>query len=134
MVDFQTFLQDVFMSEGLDLGKESQYLAYILCLKTEILFSIQVSSKFSCCGSSPVCNHCHNFTDMVDFLLRAESDEHESLGHRTLRSSFSHIQGHIHEVCIMSIFTVTHVVFSCTDKTCSLFIIAKDVLLMTNSS
>lgn len=46
MVDFQTFLQDVVMSEGLDL----------------------------------------------------ESDEHESLGHRTLRSSFSHIQGHIHEV------------------------------------
>lgn len=42
MVDFQTFLQDVFMSEGLDLGKESQYLAYILCLKTEILFSMQV--------------------------------------------------------------------------------------------
>lgn len=117
MVDFQTFLQDVFMSEGLDLGTESQYLAYILC-------SMQVSSKFSCCGSSPVCNHYHNFTDMVDFLLRAESDEHESLGHRTLRSSFSHIQGHIHEVCIMSIFTVTHVVFSCTDKTCSLFIIA----------
>nr|XP_058972734.1 short transient receptor potential channel 4-associated protein-like [Pocillopora verrucosa] len=48
MVDFQTFLQDVFMSEGLDL----------------------------------------------------ESDEHESLGHRTLRSSFSHIQGHIHEVTV----------------------------------
>ena len=46
MVDFQTFLQDVFMSEGLDLGKESQYLAYILCLKTEILFQCKFHPSF----------------------------------------------------------------------------------------
>ena len=102
----------------------SIFSIYSLFKNWDSLFNASFSSKFSCCGSSPVCNHYHNFTDMVDFLLRSESDEHESLGHRTLRSSFSHIQGHIHEVCIMSIFTVTHVVFSCTDKTCSLFIIA----------